>query len=119
MDEIRAAILRTKALQSTGMSGVPVAALKQAPEHAAALIHRVAVALWRGADTPQQWRDSVVTPLYKAGDRHDAANYRRIAVTDADSKAYRLWLVQSPWTKMQFAYLTRYCWPAAETILSL
>ena len=87
------AVGRLRLTPAVGVNGIPAVALRQAARLTGAMIHRVALAIWHVASTPQQCRDSVVTPLFKKGDRHDPGHYRRIAIKDTDSKAYRMWLL--------------------------
>ena len=41
-----------------------------------------------GATIPETWRDSIIWPIYKAGPKTEASNYRGITITNCIYKLY-------------------------------
>jgi hypothetical protein len=45
------------------------------------LIHRLICCIWNKEELPQQWKESIIVPIYKKGDKTDCNNYRGILST--------------------------------------
>ena len=43
-------------------------------------LHRLIILIWRQGKVPQQWKDAVITVLYKKGDKTECGNYRGISL---------------------------------------
>jgi hypothetical protein len=50
-------------------------------------IHKLICSIWNKEELPQQWKESIIVPIYKKGDRTDCNNYRGISLL---STAYKL-----------------------------
>jgi hypothetical protein len=48
-------------------------------------IHRLICSIWNKEELPQQWKESIIVPIYKKGDKTN--NYRRISLL---STAYKI-----------------------------
>lgn len=71
-----------------GKDGLHPLALKAGGSGAASLLHRAVLSAWRSKRAPSQWRDSVISPLPKAGDQLNPSNRRRIALLNCNAKVY-------------------------------
>jgi hypothetical protein len=49
-------------------------------------IHRLICCIWNKEELPQQWRESIIVPIYKMGDKTDCNNYRGISLLSAAYK---------------------------------
>jgi hypothetical protein len=47
--------------------------LKKSVEHCA---HKLIGSVWNKEDFTQQWKESIIIPIYKKGDKTDCNNYR-------------------------------------------
>jgi hypothetical protein len=52
-------------------------------------IHRLICCIWNNEELPQQWKESIIVPIYKKGDNTDCNNYRGISLL---STAYIFYL---------------------------
>jgi hypothetical protein len=42
--------------------------------------------MWNKEELPDQWKESIIVPVHKKGDKTDCSNYRRISVLSASYK---------------------------------
>ena len=42
-------------------------------------IHKLILSIWSKEDLPEEWKDSIVVPIYKKGDKTDCGNYRGVS----------------------------------------
>jgi len=43
-------------------------------------IHKLTNSVWNKEELPEQWKESIVVPIYKKGDKTDCSNYRGISL---------------------------------------
>jgi hypothetical protein len=43
-------------------------------------IHRRIYSVWNKEELPQQWKESIIVPIYKKGDKTNCNNYRGISL---------------------------------------
>jgi len=43
-------------------------------------IHKCINSIWYKKELPQQWKESIIVPIYKKGDKTDCSNYRGISL---------------------------------------
>ena len=41
-------------------------------------IHELIIAIWNKEELPEEWKDSVIVPIHKKGDKTECNNYRAI-----------------------------------------
>jgi hypothetical protein len=41
-------------------------------------IHKLICSIWNKEELPQQWKESIITPIHKKGDKNDCNNYQGI-----------------------------------------
>lgn len=44
------------------------------------MIHKIIIDVWNEEKLPDEWNESIITPLHKKGDRQNCANYRGISL---------------------------------------
>ena len=75
-----------KTNKATGPDGVSARLLKESAESIAdTLVHIFNTSLQNG-EVPKDWKEALVTPIYKKGDRFQCANYRPVSLTCIASK---------------------------------
>jgi hypothetical protein len=50
-------------------------------------IHRLICSIWNKEELPQQWKESIIVPIYKMGGKTDCNNYRGTSLL---STAYKI-----------------------------
>ncbi|VDP26675.1 unnamed protein product [Echinostoma caproni] len=97
--ELALALRRLKVHQSPGPDGMqPLILKEQADERAAPLCNLFNLSFTQER-LPRQWKDAVIVPLPKVGDRSNPGSYRPVSLTSVASRSCLLNLL-----------LTRECW---------
>lgn len=86
MVEIKAAIKKLKRNKSPGSDGIHAELLKNAGESFTEHLHQLFQKIWTTFSMPSEWSLSMVTPIYKKGDKKDCKNYRGISVLNTTYK---------------------------------
>jgi hypothetical protein len=43
-------------------------------------IHKLIISIWNKEELPEEWRASIIIPIFKKGDKTDCNNYRGISL---------------------------------------
>jgi hypothetical protein len=87
--EVEIAIGKLKRYKSPGIEQVPAKLIKAGGETLYSEIHKLICCIWNKEKLPQQWKESIIVPIYKKGDMTDCNNYRGIFLL---STAYKIYL---------------------------
>jgi hypothetical protein len=49
-------------------------------------IHKLINSIWNKEELPEHWKESIIVPIYKKGNRTDCCNYRGISLLSASYK---------------------------------
>ena len=41
-------------------------------------IHKLIISIWNKEELPEEWKESIIVPIYEKGDKTDSSNYRGI-----------------------------------------
>ena len=83
------AIARLKNGRAAGPDGIPPELLKCATGPVAAALHSLILTVWREGKVPAEWRDGIITALYKGkGSKADCGNYRPITLLSVLGKVF-------------------------------
>jgi hypothetical protein len=85
--EVEIAIRKLKSYKSPGTDQIPAELIKAGGETLYSEIYRLIRSIWNKEELPQQWKESIIVPIYKKGDKNDCNNYRRISLL---SIAYKI-----------------------------
>jgi hypothetical protein len=72
--EVEIAIGKLETYKSPGIDQIPAELIKAGGE-----IHRLICCIWK-EELPQQWKESIIVPIYKKGDTTDCNNYPGISL---------------------------------------
>jgi sorting nexin-29 len=85
--EVKIAIEKLKSYKSLGADQIPAQLIKAGGETLYSEIHRLICSIWNKEELPQQWKESIILPICKKGDKTVCNNYRGISLL---STAYRI-----------------------------
>jgi hypothetical protein len=77
--EVEIAIGKLKSYKSPGTDQIRAELIKAGCETLYSEIHRLVCSIWNKEELPQQWKESIIIPIYKKGDKTDCNNYRGIS----------------------------------------
>lgn len=79
-EEIEKQLRKMKRKKAAGMDGVTNEAWLYSEGKIRTKLKELIRRVWRGEGMPEEWREGVITPIYKKGDKRSADNYRRITL---------------------------------------
>jgi hypothetical protein len=74
------AIGKLKSHKSPGIDQIPVELIKAGGRIIRSEIHKLIISIWNKEELPEEWKESVIVPIYKKGDKTDCSNYRGISL---------------------------------------
>ena len=72
--------------KATGPDEIPAFIIRAAASQLAPILARIYQHTHDHGEIPQDWRDVLVVPIFKKGERHIAANYRPVSLTSISCK---------------------------------
>jgi len=63
-----------------GTDQIPTEMIHEGSNTLCSEIHKHINSLWRKEELPQQWKESIIVPIYKTGNNTDCCNYRGISL---------------------------------------
>jgi hypothetical protein len=81
------AIGKLKSYKSPDTDQIPDKLIKAGSETLFSQIHKLICSIWNKEELPQQWKESIIIPIHKRGDKTDCNNYREISLL---STAYNI-----------------------------
>jgi hypothetical protein len=80
--KVETAIGKLKSYKSPGTDHIPAELIKEGDG-----THKLTRSIWNKEELPQQWKESVIAPIHKKGDKTERNNYRGIFLL---STAYKI-----------------------------
>jgi hypothetical protein len=77
--KVEIAIGKLKSYKSLGTDQIPAKLIKTGGETLYSKINRLICSMWNKEELPQQWKESVIVPIYTKGDKTDCNNYQGIS----------------------------------------
>jgi hypothetical protein len=84
--EVEAAVGRLKSYKSPGVDQIPAELIQEGGETLHLEIHKLIKLIWNKEELPHQWKESIVVPIHKKGDKTDCCNCRGISLLPTSYK---------------------------------
>ena len=84
--EVEMAIEKLKRYKSPGIDQIPAELIKAGSRKFYSKIHKLINPVRNEKELPDQWKKSVILPVYKKGDKTDCSNYRSISLLSTAHK---------------------------------
>jgi hypothetical protein len=78
--EVEMAIEKLKRHKSPGIDQIPAELIEAGGRTIRSEIHKLIISIWNREEFPEEWKESVIVPIYKKGDKTDCSNYRGISL---------------------------------------
>jgi hypothetical protein len=85
VSEVDVAFGKLKRYKSPGADQIPAELIQAGVETLSSEIHKLIKLIWNKEELPHQWKESVVEPIHKKGDKTDN-NYRGISLLSTSYK---------------------------------
>jgi hypothetical protein len=79
--EAEIAIANLKKYKSPGSDQIPAEPILAGGEILRSKIHKIINSVWNKEKLPGQWKESIIVPVHKTGDKTACSNYRGISHT--------------------------------------
>jgi hypothetical protein len=73
--EFEMTIQKLKRHRSPGIDPIPAELIKTGGRAIRSEIHKLINSVWNKEELPKQWKDPIIVPIYKKGDKTDCSNY--------------------------------------------
>jgi hypothetical protein len=84
--EVEMAIEELKRHKSRGIDQIPAELIKAGGRIIRSEIHKPIIFIWNKEELTEEWKESVIVPIYKKGDKTDCSNYRGISLLSTTYK---------------------------------
>jgi len=81
------AIVKLKGHKSPGIYQIPAELIKAGGRTIRCEIHKLIIPIWNKEELTGKWKESIIVPVYKKGDKTDYSNYRGMSLL---STTYRI-----------------------------
>jgi hypothetical protein len=78
--EVEIAIAKLKKYKSTGSDQIPAELIQEGGEILPSEIHKLINSVRNKEELPDQWKESIIVPIHRNGDKTDCNNYRGISL---------------------------------------
>ncbi|PNF34643.1 hypothetical protein B7P43_G05860 [Cryptotermes secundus] len=78
--EVETAIAKPKRYKSPGSDQIPAELIQAGGEILHSKIHNLITSIWHKEKLSDQWKESIIVPVHKKGDKTDCSNYRGISL---------------------------------------
>ena len=86
--EVELAIDKLKSHKSPGIDEIPAELIKAGGGTICLEIHKLITSIWKKEKLPEEWKESIIAPIHKTGDKTDRNNYRGISLLPTTYKFY-------------------------------
>jgi hypothetical protein len=83
---VEIAIAKLKKYKSPGSDQIPAELIQAGGEILLSEIHKLINSVWNKEELPDQWKESIIVPIHKKGDKTDCNNYRGISLLSTSYK---------------------------------
>ena len=78
--EVELDIDKLKSHKSHGIDQIPAELIKAGGRTICLEIHKLITSIWKKEKLPEEWKESIIIPNHKKGDKTDCSNYRGISL---------------------------------------
>ena len=78
--EVELAIGKLKSHKSQGIDEIPAELIEAGGGTICGEIHKLIASIWKKEKLPEEWKESIIVPIHKKGDKTDCNNYRGISL---------------------------------------
>ena len=78
--EVGLAIEELKCKKSSGTDQIPSELIKAGGRTICYQIHKLIISIWNKDELPEEWKQSIIVPICKKGNKTDCSNYRGISL---------------------------------------
>jgi hypothetical protein len=69
--EFELAIEKLKSRKLPGIDQIPAELIKVGSRTISCEIHKLIISMWNKEELPEEWKESIIVPIYKKGDKTD------------------------------------------------
>jgi hypothetical protein len=80
------AIEKLKSHKSPSIDQIPAELIKAGGNLIRCKIHKLIISIWNKEELPEEWKKSIIVPVYKKGDKTDCIYYRGISLLPSTYK---------------------------------
>jgi hypothetical protein len=84
--EVEIAIAKLEKYKSPGSDEIPAELIQAGGEILQSAIHKLINSVWNKGELPDQWKESIIVPVHKKGDKTDCNNYHGISLLSTSYK---------------------------------
>jgi hypothetical protein len=84
--EVEIAIANLERYKSPGSDQIPAELIQAGGEILLSAIHKLINSVWIKKELSDQWKESIIVPIHKKGDKTDCNNYRGISLLSTSYK---------------------------------
>jgi hypothetical protein len=85
--EVEIATAKLKKYKAPGSDQIPAELIQAGGEILLPEIHKLINSVWNKEKLPDQWKESIIVPIHKEGDKTDCNNYRGISLLSTSYKS--------------------------------
>ena len=78
--KVELAIGKLKSHKSPGINEIPAELIKTGGGTICGEIRKLITSIWKKEKLPEDWKESIIVPVHKKGDKTDCNNYRGISI---------------------------------------
>ena len=94
--EVELAIEKLKRHKSPGIDQIPAELIKARGRTIRSVFHKLTISVGNKEELPEEWKESIIVPIYKKGDKTDCGNYRGTSLLPTTYKSLSNILLSRP-----------------------
>jgi hypothetical protein len=91
---VEIAVSKSKKYKSPSTDQIPAELIQAGGETLHSEIHELTNSIWNKEELPNQWKESIIIPIYKKGLKTDCSNYHGISLLSTSTKFYPIFISQ-------------------------